>query len=350
MATTQRYADGDPKAAGGFTLIELLVVIAIISILMSILMPAMNGARRQSRTTLCATHLNHVGKAFQIYLAENNAVYPPSYIYPKTADGQYDFEEQPTDHPYGYMHWSWFLYENGSVKDEAFTCPEFLRGGAPRTNPGENSADWESGQVDQNSQSSPNSLVDKQAARIAYVTNAAVVPRNKFTKEMVPGKPRRNVFVSENAISDPRAVILAAELNKSWRVSAVAQGSANACLSKSHRPVSAFYSISSGTDEYAAPPTGGFRYGVPNTKDYGLLPSTVIDQMVGVIENGAGGPEVNAVGRHHPGGDRLGGTTNFLYVDGHVGRTTILQTMYERQWGAKFYSLSGPNTEIKGDQ
>lgn len=49
------------------------------------------------------------------------------------------------------------------------------------------------------------------------------------------------------------------------------------------------------------------------------------------------------VGRHHPGGDALGGTANFIYCDGHVSRKTVKQTLDLREWGSSVYSISGQN-------
>ena len=157
---------------------------------------------------------------------------------------------------------------------------------------------------------------------------------------------------SENALkrqrNSPRGVILATELNKNWITSAVAAG--GGLESKSHRPVNPFYHLSTGTDEYSAPPwASGFIYGPPEDRDtYGLLPLDKIDDKIGVID-GSAGPEINVVGRHHPGGDDLGGTANFLYTDGHVERKTILQTMKLREWGSRYYSLSGKNEVLWGD-
>lgn len=57
-------------AASAFTLIELLVVVAIIAILISILVPAMKGARDQAKQLLCNTNLRPMGEAAHFYATE----------------------------------------------------------------------------------------------------------------------------------------------------------------------------------------------------------------------------------------------------------------------------------------
>lgn len=334
----------------GFTLIELLVVIAIISLLISILLPSLQGARKSARAIKCAANLRQVGQAVANYLAENNAVYPPSYYYASDGQGRFDPFNQPANKQFGYVHFSWLLYNEGRVDDEAFQCPEMVDGGHPRTNPGPEGADWAAGQVDDNGQANPNPFVDKQAARMAFAGNAAVFVRNKFSNGLTSGgegNQRRNVFVRENqVVSGGRRVILATEYQKNWQ--AISNPSDGESVSKSHRPISAFGTLGggqNGTDEYSQGLNNPFFiYGSNQDREtFGLLPQNEIRDTPGLIVGRAGGTELNAVGRHHPGGDRLGGTANFLYVDGGVDRVAVLQTLEKMEWGTKYWGLEGPS-------
>lgn len=55
-----------------FTLIELLVVIAIIALLMAILMPGLQRARKQARSVACLANLRQWGAVFLMYTQDND--------------------------------------------------------------------------------------------------------------------------------------------------------------------------------------------------------------------------------------------------------------------------------------
>jgi len=61
----------------GFTLVELLVVIAILSVLASLLLPALQNALAQARAVHCLNNQRQLGVAFQMYanLAEDSLPY-----------------------------------------------------------------------------------------------------------------------------------------------------------------------------------------------------------------------------------------------------------------------------------
>lgn len=59
----------------GFTLVELLIVVAIIALLLSILLPSLQGARAQAQTTVCAANIRQLALANIAYASEQQGRY-----------------------------------------------------------------------------------------------------------------------------------------------------------------------------------------------------------------------------------------------------------------------------------
>lgn len=67
------------KKHRGFTLIELLVVISIISLLISILLPALSLARKSAQNIMCANHLRQLHLGYTLYMQDHKGTHIVSW-------------------------------------------------------------------------------------------------------------------------------------------------------------------------------------------------------------------------------------------------------------------------------
>jgi prepilin-type N-terminal cleavage/methylation domain-containing protein/prepilin-type processing-associated H-X9-DG protein len=68
------------QRVAGFTLVELLTVLAVITILIAMLLPALNQARNAAADVSCKSNLRQIGQMLMIYASQNNGYLPdPRY-------------------------------------------------------------------------------------------------------------------------------------------------------------------------------------------------------------------------------------------------------------------------------
>ncbi len=95
-----------------FTLIELMVVISIIALLASMLIPAVSVVRSSAKSADCLNRLRQMGLAFEVYLNDNDHIYPP-------ADDWYGYG--------GFTNYVLGIYQSAAPTDgtaQMFMCSE----------------------------------------------------------------------------------------------------------------------------------------------------------------------------------------------------------------------------------
>ncbi|MCC7349149.1 MAG: prepilin-type N-terminal cleavage/methylation domain-containing protein [Phycisphaerales bacterium] len=67
---------GNHRGSNAFTLVELLVVIGIVSVLIAILLPALNKAREAANKTACLSNVRQIAMIFVMYANDNKGSLP----------------------------------------------------------------------------------------------------------------------------------------------------------------------------------------------------------------------------------------------------------------------------------
>jgi prepilin-type N-terminal cleavage/methylation domain-containing protein/prepilin-type processing-associated H-X9-DG protein len=94
---------------GGFTLVELLVVIGIIAVLISVLLPALSGARGQARSVACLSNLRQIGLATQMYAQANAGFLPFAKYNPNAVASNPPYGDAFGGGPLPQLHWFEYL-------------------------------------------------------------------------------------------------------------------------------------------------------------------------------------------------------------------------------------------------
>ena len=101
-----------------FTLVELLVVISVISILISILLPALGRVRQQAKSIQCLANLRQLGVAFYLYGNDYEGRALPTWM-----KGEFWWGKPTSDHIDHEAGFLWPYLRTALKKNSLYECP-----------------------------------------------------------------------------------------------------------------------------------------------------------------------------------------------------------------------------------
>jgi len=135
-----------PRLRFGFTLVELLIVIAIISLLVSILLPALSYAKEQALKVKCQSNLNQIYTGMFMYTEDHGGYFPLSrdvgdygdlstagwvYLWWPEALASYLNYPKGVERPASILDPPIYLYEENWRREMVYFCPSDQRDGGP---------------------------------------------------------------------------------------------------------------------------------------------------------------------------------------------------------------------------
>lgn len=150
----------------GFTLVETLTVFGIVGVLISLLVPALKGARREVKRVVCLWHLRSIGTALAMYEYDSGGYAPfigkgpdvgvdtlketPEEMLAEDLGNAWGVWQCPSDQDVSNRYWHFDLSEDvvANHREGSFTWPEALLRGFHSGHPDAAGRPWRAEKYD----------------------------------------------------------------------------------------------------------------------------------------------------------------------------------------------------------